>query len=66
MRIKLSNMQPTLMLGEEMLAFQQSQGRDPCYVDLNGNPVKVNSNYQYLVTLDNVEKNSVVIKTIRK
>lgn len=64
MEIKLSSIEPRIMAGADMLAFQQSQGGDPCYIDLQGKPVKLNPNYQYLVTLDNLEKNSVVIKTI--
>lgn len=33
MKIKLSSIEPKLMAGADMVAFQQSQGGDPCYID---------------------------------
>lgn len=52
-------MEPIWMNGEEMIEFEESQG-DYCYFDESMNVVKINPNWQYLVGLDDMEKNSIV------
>lgn len=43
------------MNGKDMIDFQKSQG-DNCYFDKNYQVVNINSNYKYLVGLDEIEK----------
>lgn len=52
-------MEPIWMNGKEMIKFEESQG-DYCYFDESMNVVKINPNWQYLVGLDDMEKNSIV------
>lgn len=50
------------MNGKDMIEFEKSQG-DYCYFDQSMNIVKVKPDYQYLVGLDDIEKNSIVFDT---
>ena len=52
-------MEPIWMNGEEMIEFEKSQG-DYCYFYENGDVVIVNSNWDYFVGLDEMEKNAIV------
>ena len=55
-------MKPIWMNGKDMIEFEKSQG-DYRYFDQSMNIVKVKPNYQYLVGLDDMEKNSIVFDT---
>ena len=55
-------MKPIWMNGKDMIKFEKSQG-DYCYFDQSMNIVKVKPDYQYLVGLDDMEKNSIVFDT---
>ena len=57
-------MEPIWMNGKDMIKFEESQG-DYCYFDKSMNVVKINPDWQYLVGLDDMEKNSIVFD-IRK
>ena len=50
------------MNGKDMIKFEKSQG-DYRYFDQSMNIVKVKPDYQYLVGLDEMEKNSIVFDT---
>ncbi|NME22813.1 hypothetical protein HF865_08955 [Lactobacillus reuteri] len=52
-------MEPIWMNGKDMIKFEESQG-DYCYFDESMNVVKINPDWQYLVGLDEMEKNSIV------
>ena len=52
-------MEPIWMKGKEMIKFEESQG-DYRYFDESMNVVKINPDWQYLVGLDEMEKNSIV------
>ena len=47
------------MNGKDMIKFEKSQG-DYRYFDKSMNIVKVKPDYQYLVGLDDMEKNAIV------
>ena len=55
-------MKPIWMNGKDMIKFEESQG-DYRYFDQSMNIVKVKPDYQYLVGLDDMEKNSIVFDT---
>lgn len=55
-------MKPIWMNGKDMIEFEKSQG-DYRYFDQSMNIVKVKPDYQYLVGLDAMEKNSIVFDT---
>ena len=55
-------MEPIWMNGKDMIEFEKSQG-DYRYFDQSMNIVKVKPDYQYLVGLDDMEKNSIVFDT---
>lgn len=57
-------MEPIWMNGKDMIRFEESQG-DYRYFDESMNVVKINPDWQYLVGLDDMEKNSIVFD-IRK
>ena len=57
-------MEPIWEHGKDMLAFENSQG-DYCFFDKAGDVVTINPNWDYLVGLDEIEKNSIVFD-IRK
>lgn len=57
-------MEPIWEHGKDMLAFEKSQG-DYCFFDKAGDVVTINPNWDYLVGLDEIEKNSIVFD-IRK
>lgn len=59
-----SKMEPIWMNGKDMIKFEESQG-DYCYFDKSMNVVKINPDWQCLVGLDEMEKNSIVFD-IRK
>ena len=58
-------MEPIWMNGKDMLKFEESQG-DYCYFDKSMNVVKINPDWQYLVGLDEMEKNSIVFDIKKK
>ena len=55
-------MKPIWLNGKDMIKFEESQG-DYRYFDQSMNIVKVKPDYQYLVGLDDMEKNSIVFDT---
>ena len=55
-------MKPIWMNGKDMIKFEKNQG-DYRYFDQSMNIVKVKPDYQYLVGLDDMEKNSIVFDT---